>query len=254
MNRGFGRFPRRCAATLVFGAIFAVACIDSGRCDAAPLEAVAGWEGDGFEQSYGFVSVGTSIHEGTRTGVPFRVSGSFLRYNYREREETIDVQGPGCSAMTGIRRAGPGGQFAVLAGGEIRWEQRDRTTGSTPLATVARGSVVGQFEADFTWGRRLRPFVLVTYSGSARYAYGRTGFRWQATNLDWKGPRTWSLGLEGTGQGNSDTDAIQGGALVECALVRSRLSLSLHGGYKDNAFANGRRRGGYLGLGAYRRF
>ncbi len=75
------------------------------------------------------------------------------------------------------------------------------------------------------------------------------------SNLDWRGPITWSLGLEGVGQGNTDTDAVQGGATMECAFIPSRISVGVRGGYKDSASSEGgRRQGGYVGIGVYRLF
>jgi hypothetical protein len=199
--------------------------------------------------------VGSSVWRSERISLPIRITGNYLYYNYAEGGETIDVRGPGCAAMTGIRTTQAWGSAAALAGGEIRWERRDRSSASGASSVVARGSVVAQIEGDFAWGRRLHPFLLVNYSGSARYTYGRVGLRWQVSNLEWRDPLTWSLGLEGVGQGNSDTDALQVGGAVECVLVRSRISLSVRGGYKDSASSDGGRRGGgYVGMGVYRRF
>jgi hypothetical protein len=85
--------------------------------------------------------------------------------------------------------------------------------------------------------------------------YGRAGLRCQISNLEWRGPTAWSIGVDGVGQGNADTDAIQGGGSLECALVRSRVSLNVRGGYKESASSDGgRRQGGYVGGGIYKRF
>ncbi|PYP40162.1 MAG: hypothetical protein DMD48_04455 [Gemmatimonadetes bacterium] len=157
--------------------------------------------------------------------------------------------------LIGVRSTRPWGTVAALTGGEIRWERRDRETMGGPGASVARGGIVAQVEGEIACSRRLRPFILANYSGSARYVYGRAGLRWQISNIEWHGPLTWSLGIEGVGQGNADTDAVQGGATVECAFVRSRISLGVRGGYKNSASSDGGRRDdGYLGAGFYRRF
>jgi hypothetical protein len=120
---------------------------------------------------------------------------------------------------------------------------------------VARGGLIAQGEADLTLGRRLRPFLLVSYSGSSRYLYGRAVVRWQCSNLDWSGPATWFVGIESVGQGNPDTDAVQAGTAVECTIVPARLTLGLHAGYKNAALSdNERREGAYAGIAVYRRF
>ncbi len=236
-------------------AVAAVAGLAASRCQASPVEGIAGWEGDGFDQGYGFASAGVSFLDGRTISIPLRVNGSYLYYNYDEAGDVVRVSGPGSAGLIGIRCTRSWGTVAALTGGEIRWERREREMPGATQARVARGGVVAQVEAEIVCSRRLRPFLLANYSGSARYAYGRAGLRWQMTNIDWRGPLTWSLGIEGVGQGNADTDAVQVGATLECALVRSRVSLSARGGYKDGASPDGgRRHGEYVGVGLYRRF
>jgi len=253
VNRVHSERPNGKAVALGMLAIIAVATLAISRCDASPVEAVAAWEGDGFDQGYGFAMAGISFRDGRTISIPLRVTGSYLYYNFGEAGEVIRVSGPGTAGLIGIRSTRPWGTVAALSGGEVRWEKREHEIPGG--ASVARGGVIAQVEAEFAWSRRLRPFLLANYSGSARYVYGRAGLRWQISNLDWRGPLTWSLGVEGVGQGNGDTDAVQGGATVECALVHSRSTLSLRGGYKDSASSEGgRRHGGYVGVGLYRRF
>ena len=239
-------------AAVLTGAVAGLTASPSG---ASSVEGIAGWEGDGFEQGYGFAMAGVSLLKGRAISIPVRVSGNYLYYNYDEAGEVIRVSGPGSAGLIGVRSIRPWGTVAALTGGEIRWERRDRETMGGPGASVARGGIVAQLEGEIARSRRLRPFILANYSGSARYVYGRAGLRWQISNIEWHGPLTWSLGIEGVGQGNADTDAVQGGATVECAFVRSRISLSVRGGYKNSASSDaGRRDGGYLGAGFYRRF
>ncbi len=230
----------------------AVALSSSSR--AAPLEAIAGWEGDSFSQGFGFLTAGALLGEGGRLVVPVRVSGSYLEYNYRDGGSKVSVRAPGASVASGVRGVTRFGTLTALAGGEVRWERREREPQGLS-GQVARGGLVVQGEADLAFGRRLRPFLLASYSGSSRYAYGRGLLRWQCSNLDWKGPTTWLLGIEGVGQGNADTDAVQAGAVLEWVVVQARLSLGLHAGYKNAALSETERREGfYAGVGAYRRF
>ena len=155
----------------------------------------------------------------------------------------------------GIRANGSHAAVGVTGGCELRWERRAHAAGGGFGGAVARGGAVFEGTADLRFGRRFRPFLLATYSGSAHYLFGRAAFRFQCSNLDWSGPVTWSAGLEATGQGNADTDALQAGALLESALTRARLSIGLHGGYKWSDTGTGSRRVcGYGGLSLYRRF
>jgi hypothetical protein len=240
---------------LATAAIVAVASLTAPRCHASPVEGIAGWEGDGFDQGYGFAQVGVSFLDGRTTSIPLRVNGNYLYYNYDETGDVVRVSGPASAGLIGIRSTRSWGTVAALTGGEIRWEKRESEVPGGTSASVARGGIIAQVEAEFAWSRRVRPFLLANYSGSARFVYGRAGLRWQISNIDWRAPLTWLLGIEGVGQGNADTDAVQVGAMVECALVQSRVSLAVRGGYKDSASSDGERRhGGYVGFGLYRRF
>jgi hypothetical protein len=253
--RPAGRRPapgvgRAAVGALVVGAILVLAAVAR----AGPPEGIAGWEGDSFHQGYGFATLGLSPG-GSHVEFPLRLSASYLYYDYRDGLSRVSVRAPGASLAAGLRSAGRRGSIAMLAGGEVRWERR-RTGATRAFApAVARGGIVLQGEGELRAGRRFRPVVLVSYSGSSRYVYGRSALRWQCGNLDWSGPATWLIGVEGVGQGNRDTDAFQAGATIECSLARAGLSLSLHGGVKSSASTETDRRvGGYLGAGLYRRF
>ena len=235
--------------------LLALGFLHAPGCIAAPVEGIAGWEGDGYKQGYGFAALGARFAEGASVSVPVRITGSYLYYNYRDEGARLSVRAPGAAAMLGLRSTRPWGTFAVFAGGEVRWERRLREAASGSAASVARGGAIVQGEGDIAISRRFHPSLLVNYSGSARYLYGRAALLWQCSNLDWSGPRAWFLGIEGVGQGNADTDAIQAGGSVECNLVRARLSIGIHGGYKDSASSEGsRRQGGYIGGSLYHRF
>jgi hypothetical protein len=224
-------------------------------CAAATREGIAGWEGDGFDQGYGFAMLGALLPKTERLSFPVRLTGSYLYYNFEEAGETVKVKAPGGAVQFGVRTTRDWGVVTALLGGDLRWETRDRETMPRPNSAVARGGVMAQIDGDLRWSKRLHPFWLVNYSGSAHYVYGRAGLRCQVSNLDWRGPLTWAVGVEGIGQGNPDTDAIQAGGTLECTLVRQGLSLSVRGGYKDSASSDQeRRQGGYVGAGLYHHF
>jgi len=242
-----GRFAILWAAALMLHAAV--------PCAASPLEGIAGWEGDGFEQGYGFAMLGAFLPKSEHVSFPIRMTGSYLYYNFEESGETVKVRAPGGAGQLGVRSTQPWGTVTALLGGDLRWETRDREFTEGPNSAVARGGIMAQVDGDLRWAKRLHPFWLINYSGSAHYLYGRAGLRCQISNLDWQGPIAWSIGVEGIGQGNPDTDAVQGGGTLECALVHSHLSLSARAGYKDSASSDQERRhGGYVGAGVYRHF
>ena len=248
------RAGRQSRAAVVGLALLAIVPMLAKPCGGSSLEGVAGWEGDRDAQGYGFLTMGTAPAQGARWSVPVRVTGSYLYYEYETGGNEIGVRAPGVGGLLGLRLSGARGSLAVLVGGEGRWERR-WSSGSAASAAVARGGVVAQGEATFAIGKRLRPFLLANYSGSARYIYSRAELPLQLTNLDWSGPVALFAGLEGAVQGNADTDATQIGGSVGCSFTKSRISLGVHGGSKESRSAEGTRKTGtYFGVSLYRRF
>jgi hypothetical protein len=222
-----------------------------GAVRASSGEVIAGWEGDAFGQGYGFLTLGAAAHDKAPLSVPFRVSGSYLYYEFDDDAGHVTVQAPGASALVGILRNGHAGSVTLMAGGEGRRERRERNTGEAGV--VWRGGFVGQLECGLSAGR-FQPQGLVVYSGASKYVYGRALLRWQLSNRAWSGPTTWFAGVEGVGQGNADVSAEQAGLAVDCTLVKPRTTVGIRGGVKRSDSGNGSVDGGYVGMGLYRAF
>jgi|GEM_PF-4766936 len=223
---------------------------------AGAFEGIAGWEGDVFEQGYGFVAIGFLSPSGPSSTVFLgRITGSYLYYNYRDASGGVHVQAPGAGLQLGVSKVGPSWAVALLGGGDLRWERRRVETAPEFGEAVAKGGATLQGEAYFHIGARIQPSLLVNYSGSARYTYGRALTLWQLSNLHWTAPTAWFVGLEAIGQGNYESDALQVGGVLTCSILRPQLSLSLRGGFKDASDSEtARRQGGYVGAGLYHRF
>jgi hypothetical protein len=253
--RATWRATRHEALRAVRLATMATLVVVGRSAQAGPFEAIAGWEGDSHVQGYGFAVLGAQIPSGSHLTVPVRATGSFLYYTYDSTGTSVHVHSPGASLLSGLRVGGTRGSATLLGGGEVRWEHRE-TAGSTPSQRDATtlGFVV-QADGDLALTKSWHALVLGNYAGAARYTYGRGALRHQATNLDWQGPTSVFLGVEGVGQGNNESRGFQGGGFVESSLVPQHLSLALHGGYKESwSPRENHRRGGYLGLSAYRAF
>jgi Cellulose biosynthesis protein BcsS len=228
--------------------------VSCGIVRAAGFEGMAGWEGDTFEQGYGFMTLGALFPQGKTNLVLTRLTGSYLYYNYEDTGGEVRVRAPGVAAQVGYRTGGASWSVSVLGGGDLRWERR-RFGDAGYGGAVAKGGGMAELEAYLRVGSRLEPSFLINYSGSARYTYGRMLALWQCSNLTWSGPTAWFVGVEGIGQGNYESDALQVGGVVQCTLVRSAVSLSVRGGFKDASRSETtRRKGSYLGAGVYHRF
>jgi len=243
-----------CRAALLVGAL-AAAVPQAALAGGIPLEGLGGWEADGLGQGYAFAGVGALATAGARVVIPARLQGSYLYYDFLEGAITTTVRSPGVTAMTGLRLTGSRGSLTILGGAEVRWERRNADTLAAPSLRRTSWGQVLQGEGDVALTRRWHILALANYAGAARYLFARASIRHQFTNKDWKGPRTLFAGMEGTRQGNDESDAWGAGGFFECALVPSRISLSARAGYKEVWSPDTlHRKSAYFGAGVYRRF
>jgi cellulose biosynthesis protein BcsS len=244
---------QRIAWAIAFGMMIAglPSCAHAGA-----FEGIAGWEGDIFDQGYGFVALGLLSPSGpTNKLFLTRLTGSYLYYNYEDANGDVHVRAPGVGVQAGLRKSGESWAVTLLGGGDLRWERRRYGVDPDFGNAVAKGGATAQGEASFRMGARLQSTLLINYSGSAKYTYGHAQTIWQLSNVHWTAPTAWFVGVEGIGQGNYESDAIQVGGVLTCSILRPQLSLSLRGGFKDaSETSTTRRQGGYVGAGLYRRF
>jgi hypothetical protein len=238
---------------LVAVAVLALLTVAQPVKAAVTFEGLAGWEGDGFGQGYGFVGAGAVTPIGPRLALVTRLSASYLYYSFESSGSTTSVSSPGVTGMSGVRATLDRGTVAVLGGYETRWEDRRSDAGGEE--TSVSGGGVLQADTDLGFGRRWRGFLFANYAGAARYLFSRMAVRWQATNLEWTTPTAFFVGIEGIGQGNDESAAAQGGPFLEWSFAPQRLSAAIRGGYKDSWSPDGpHRRGAYAGLSVYHRF
>lgn len=248
-----GMRQTRSLGMLAVLAALAVLLAGSSPAAAGSVEGLAGWEGDGSRQGYGFVGVGALTPMGTRFTLVTRLSASYLYYNFESSGTSTSVTSPGLTGMMGMRVLLTRGSLAGLGGYETRWEHRRSDAGSDESRMIGGG--VLQADADLGLGRRWRGFLFANYAGAAQYFFSRMAVRWQATNLEWKEPVSFFIGIEGVRQGNDESAAAQGGPFLEWSFVPQRLSAALRGGYKDSWSPDGpHRRGAYAGVSVYHRF
>ncbi len=254
IRRGLAPGIRRMAA-LALLVLAAGAFAPASRADGPVVEGLGGWEGDDRAQGYGFAGAGWLLPAGGGRVVPLRALGSYLYYDFVSSGTTTKVTSPGVTLMGGIRFGGADGSLTMLGGGEVRQEHRvEETAGGTVEDRTTRGIVL-QADGDVAFARRWRGYLFGNYGGASRYLYGRTAARCQLTNLDWKGPRSFFLGVEVIRQGNDESQAAQGGGFVEWNFVPQRVSLVLRGGYKESwSPGEDHLKGSYVGVGLYHRF
>ncbi len=247
-----GASSRRVAPALAVAGALLVA---AGRSRAAAWETIGGWEGDTRNQGYGFAAVGVLMPAAKPLTFAIRGTGSFLYYRYDSTGTTLSVRSPGAALIAGARVAGARASASLMAGGEVRWDHRVADLPGSPARDQTTGGVVVQADADIGIATGWRVLLLGNYAGAARYLYGRGALRDQLTNRDWRGPTSFFVGLEGVGQGNDESDAVQGGAFVEWNLVPLHASLGLHGGYKESwSPRQSHHHDGYTSVSLYRSF
>jgi hypothetical protein len=228
--------------------------LPAGASGSPALGGIAGWEGDSFAQGYGFAALEAIWSLGESWSLPVRLQGSYLYYDFEESSGTTKVRSPGGDGLVGLRRSGPRGSATVFAGGDVRRERRDPGSGHAISTDTVSGGVF-QAEGNLVLATRWQGILLANFATSTRYVWSQASIRVQLANLDWQGAVSPFLGIEGGRQGNDESDAWKVGGFTEWSLVRSGISLSVHGGYKE-AWSPGtdHRRGPYVGVGFYQRF
>jgi hypothetical protein len=210
---------------------------------------VAGWEGDGLRQGYGFAAASARWPAAAPIAFATRVQASQLYYRFAEAGGTTRVVSPGVTLSAGPSLSGAHGVTTLLVGIDLRRERRNTVVGET---REDQHALELQWEAAPSLGPRMRSFALAQYSFANDYTYARVSLGRQLDNFQWSGPVTTVLGLEAAGQGNRDSEAWQVGAYADWALVKSHASLSLHSGFKQLGSPGGALSGTYyVGVGAY---
>jgi hypothetical protein len=208
----------------------------------AAQDVVAGWEGDGTA-GYAFVAPTAGIPVTASQSVLFRATASFLYYNSLADGPT-DVRAPGGAVVIGYRWHDSRANLAVFGGFERRrihrrWEEGVAASGEMFLSAT----------------RLTQVSALVSYAQANRYTWVRAGAKHQLTNTDFSAPRSVSVGIEATAQGNRDVTNYELGAVLEHAWLRADTSVQFRAGYSRSAFPSGAdQRKPYFGIGIYRRF
>lgn len=217
---------------------------------AQAIELVGGWEGSG-ERGYEFLSPVLTVAESPAHALLFRGAASYLYYSLPSPGGSTDVTSPGASIGIAYRKKLRKGSVTIGPGYEIRETERQ---GVLSERETERGLTV---QGDIFY--QVRPldtlFLIGSFGKANEYVWSRAGYKRQLTNTDFRGPRAFSLGGEITAQGNEDLRAVQAGAMLEWAFMRSSTSLQLRGGVGRTDYEMGEsEESPYLGIGFYRRF
>jgi len=235
--------------------IIALSTFAPRHASAGSLESVAGWEGDSHREGYGYAGIGTAIPLSHDFAVPVGISVSYLYYGYDSTGTAISVQSPGASVTSGLRVHVPSASLTISGGAETRRESLNSDIAGSPTRTRTTFGGVFQLYCQEELARGWEATQFGVYVGAAQYMVGRIALRRQITNLHWTKPTSFSLGLEGVRQGNRFSDAIQAGGFAEWNLLRLRMSLGAHAGYKQSWSPGYSHLGGaYLGMSLYRHF
>ncbi len=215
-------------------------------------ELIGGWEGN-TSRGYGFVSPVLSAGVGGPHAILLRGTGSYLYYRFPNIGGSTDVTSPGISGALGYRVRAGRVSAALGAGYEMRWTVRRPAVGSSSRLTEHGFTMQGELFFQATPLTNVN--AIVSYGDANRYVWARTGVKRQLTNTHFRGPVAFSVGAEGTAQGNHDARAYQAGALIALDFLRLHGSLQCRGGYTRLQYPDGSAESQpYLGLGLYQAF
>jgi hypothetical protein len=225
--------------------VFLLVCAAS----ASAQELVGGWEGE-RGRGYGFLMPSYSWGVTEEGSFVLRGSGSHLYYGTPEAGGETRVRSPGAALGVAWRWRTPKASFTLGPGYEVLWTTREPAGAPTEKETEHGFTVQGDVFFQATPLTNLN--LIASYGHANRYVWVRGGVKRQMTNTDFRGPVSLILGLEGTGQGNSDLRTYQGGGLLELALPRLGGSMQFRAGYSREQFPDDTRNSRpYFGAGFY---
>jgi len=217
---------------------------------AAEVFMFAGSEIDGRGQGFSILGVDVTQSINKTVAVAGRVMPNYLTYKYCSGDIQIKATSPGIFAVAGVKLFWDKTMLGVYGGVESRntdLSPDDRT--SSVRAHALAGIIQGEFSAWLT--NRTNFIVFGSYGGTANFLYEKAGIKQQVTNLDYKSPYTFYVGVEQSMGRNKDFRGENYGALVELFYVPQKISITLRGGYKhDSTFGDG----AYGGLQLYKGF
>ncbi len=223
--------------------------IISSTAQASYSEFLGGWEGDSHRQGYAFLSAGKSYTIKGSDALITRLTGSYLYYKFDQGDSVTKVTSPGISFMVGISHAREKTTLTITAGPELRWnrnrfESKQGVNLSSERNSTVSGVAQGYF--DFQPLDRMEFILLAAYSGGNKYSFGRVSIERHL------GSGGTVVGLEGTGQGNSDIKAIQIGLVFAQSGFIGSSSLRISAGVKNTWGTDGIHSNvGFLGAGFY---
>jgi hypothetical protein len=235
-----------------------VTTVPSGETRSPWWELNGGYEGDSHATSYGFVGPGYVRPLGGKLAFKAHVYATQLKYEFANGlGGSTEVTAPGFSPAIGLRY-GRKNWVQVTTGLDFKREHRQITDDVGDVFSDERHTRTGvSLGADAWWNpsRHSNVFTMLHYGTASKYTWGRIAAKQQVSNMDWHGPHTVYLGVEGVGQGNADIRSWQIGGLGELVFARSELSLQARGGYKRSTFEVGPDKSGpYFGVGLWKRF
>jgi hypothetical protein len=243
------------ALVAVFAALMptSTAQAQSSTTQAPWWELIGGYEADTHGTGYAFF--GPSYVHPFKPGVAWTASvfPNFLYYEFENSQDTTKVRSPGVSSMVGLR-FGEKNFFKI--GAEVKWRKREFHPDRGPVteATDTRVGASAGAEMYVNPSARSNVHALVNYNTSDKYTWGRVGVKGQLNNVDWQGPNTTFLGVEGIGQGNEDIKSVQIGGFVEVVHVPTNVSVAFKAGYKRSTFPVGpEKTGPYFAVTFYKR-
>lgn len=217
---------------------------------AQTIEWIGGWEGS-EERGYAFLSPVLTVAESPGHAWILRGAASYLYYSLPSVGGNVDVTSPGASLGIAYRKKLSKGSLTIGPGYEIRETERQGLLSEreTELGLTVQGDLFYQMKPLHTL------FVIGSFGKANEYVWSRAGYKRQLTNKDFRGGRAFSLGGEFTAQGNEDLRAVQAGAMLELAFIRSSTSLQIRGGVGRTDYETGESEDSpYFGIGFYRRF
>ncbi|MBU2563694.1 MAG: cellulose biosynthesis protein BcsS [Actinobacteria bacterium] len=211
-------------------------------------EMYSGWYTDTEGQGYGYIGAGLDRIMSDHWALSAKLFTSYMYYKYDSGSDTIKAKVPGVKLLIGTKHFYKGTYF-IISGGI---DYRNTSLSPDDESSSVRGSKTGAIlEAIYSKdiSERLVIDLMGNYGtiGDSLWGRGRLKYLFSGDGVNQKV----FIGIEGTGEGNSDYSAYRVGPIVELQIIKQGFSVLLAGGYKHT---NSISSSGYLGIELYYRF
>lgn len=214
------------------------------------VEMYSGCQIDTHGQGYGYIGAGLDRNVSDHWALTAKIFGSHLIYEYESNADEIKARAPGVRLHAGAKHFDIGEYFIITGGLDYRDTSLSPDDKESDLRGAKTGASLECIYSKYVSERVVLDLIGI-YSTIGNFTWGRARLKRLIPSISVNTGRQIFVGVEGTGEGNSDYSGYSIGSLIEIQKIKQRFSLLLAGGYKHTDSISD---SCYLGLELYCKF